>query len=137
MFLIVAIRFRWIWVGRTFIKSFAFSIDSRNPLSLDMGWKGPSALSYEEFIWSQSAFAGYGLEVTYMINRGALAFGRNPLSLDMGWKTNIKYVTHQANTSQSAFAGYGLEVSGVVCKRRNFQLSQSAFAGYGLEAKII
>ena len=36
----VAIRFRWIWVGRALEDKIIDDIDKgRNPLSLDMGWE--------------------------------------------------------------------------------------------------
>ncbi len=38
--IVVAIRLRWIWDGRVGIMvAFASSVEGRNPLSLDMGWK--------------------------------------------------------------------------------------------------
>ena len=45
---IVAIRFRWIWVGRNNQKRYnLYHPASRNPLSLDMGWK--PEISTEEY----------------------------------------------------------------------------------------
>ena len=86
-------------------------MNSRNPLSLDMGWKFtaeyrvgfPSEVAIRfRWIWvgsklqlsatrhyafmSQSAFAGYGLEVNRSKKGEEMIVGRNPLSLDMGWK---------------------------------------------------
>ncbi len=43
---------------------------SRNPLSLDMGWK-----SYRLRFWKPSKY------------------GRNPLSLDMGWKLQVALIS--------------------------------------------
>ncbi len=106
----VAIRFRWIWVEKIvgFVALLAFV--GRNPLSLDMGWKGernattifPIRVAIRfRWIWvekkelfssvqppelSQSAFAGYGLKRGVWVVTLALAASRNPLSLDMGWK---------------------------------------------------
>ena len=58
----------------------------RNPLSLDMGWKNNQTIGGGENVkTSQSAFAGYGLEV----QKG--------------------YAEHFNIMSQSAFAGYGLK----------------------------
>ncbi len=71
---------RWISWANCYFKS-------RNPLSLDMGWK-IKILPFLDYPGvSQSAFAGYGLEVDESIPLGGFIWGRNPLSLDMGWKT--------------------------------------------------
>mgnify|MGYP000408297819 CR=1 FL=1 len=61
---VVAIRFRWIWVGR---EAALNNSNSNFP--------------------SQSAFAGYGLEDFKYIHRVFHFTCRNPLSLDMGWKS--------------------------------------------------
>ena len=52
-----------------------------------MGWKYDEGLaeSWDE-LKSQSAFAGYGLEIACRVLLAASNVGRNPLSLDMGWK---------------------------------------------------
>jgi len=61
----VAIRFRWIWVGKLLAAgSHHQKPFCRNPLSLDMGWKAQSfACTNFMCFTSQSAFAGYGLEI--------------------------------------------------------------------------
>ncbi len=84
----VAIRFRWIWVGRVLpLGSLTTEAPSRNPLSLDMGWKSEAC----------------------KVDRWKRVKCRNPLSLDMGWKRNQDRCQSQSQKSQSAFAGYGLE----------------------------
>ena len=72
----VAIRFRWIWVGRATNNLLAKGLlKSRNPLSLDMGWEsGPDAT--EEMKTA----------------------GRNPLSLDMGWESVMAFLFAPACT---------------------------------------
>ncbi len=64
--LVVAIRFRWIWVEK---------------------WSRKSV--WTSTFWSQSAFAGYGLKRESNTVAEPFLFGRNPLSLDMGWKGSI------------------------------------------------
>ena len=123
--MLVAIRFRWIWVGRAIHQNDkANYLCCRNPLSLDMGWKRvPNQYGWNQACQSQSAFAGYGLEEKYIIafvlgiipvairfrwiwvgrdnaNDHFIKYknGRNPLSLDMGWKSQI--VANQGNWPQ-------------------------------------
>ncbi len=129
----VAIRFRWIWVGRQAVISRKSWLQSRNPLSLDMGWKMRRLIPISIMLSSQSAFAGYGLEDEDYNTGYTCWYSRNPLSLDMGWKLQqLKSKVHVKNVairfrwiwvgrqedfipqiqvleSQSAFAGYGLE----------------------------
>ena len=160
----VAIRFRWIWVGRGF-KHCGIQRHStcRNPLSLDMGWKSEMEVScaWNKFvairfrwIWvgraitpvqftrnffsSQSAFAGYGLEEQAKNSQQVKNNSRrNPLSLDMGWKRGAGVPNRKQNLlSQSAFAGYGLEEEFDVDRDDPLAASQSAFAGYGLEEEF-
>ena len=87
---LVAIRFRWIWVGRQLFCSPDLFAISRNPLSLDMGWK-------------TGHFAG-----------DSWLQCRNPLSLDMGWKGCKFLLACCPLWSQSAFAGYGLEANEIM-----------------------
>ncbi len=131
--LFVAIRFRWIWVEKFTALKFDNMKQCRNPLSLDMGWKGHFQRLKSNTLKSQSAFAGYGL--------------KSMPCMTMSWNKKL---------SQSAFAGYGLksfptshiaEVDNVAIRFRwiwveklkwNTVLllkrkSQSAFAGYGLK----
>ncbi len=83
----VAIRFRWIWVEKATKKHSDLKSGGRNPLSLDMGWKVSTRRTLSGVLYgSQSAFAGYGLK------RLKWAYLRQ-------WKV----------LSQSAFAGYGLK----------------------------
>ena len=122
-----------------------------------MGWKTDKKYASTLIGMSQSAFAGYGLEVHNQCRCVKSFKSRNPLSLDMGWKT--LWLTHSVfwtksrnplsldmglkqacyvgassqQTSQSAFAGYGLEDTNKTYVDGLFQGSQSAFAGYGLE----
>ncbi len=153
----------------------------RNPLSLDMGWKSTSrylsgvlygvAIRFR-WIWvgrqptyscswrtqgSQSAFAGYGLEVGDITSRHFLgnvairfrwiwvgsrlpnltrrySMGRNPLSLDMGWK-NLRNCLFTKTEEKVAIRFRWIWVGRlVVCLLlRKMYGSQSAFAGYGLE----
>ncbi len=109
----VAIRFRWIWVGRV-------SFLELLPRQME----------------SQSAFAGYGLEEVGSCTHlpAMLLICRNPLSLDMGWKSLTQDLRSRVETtSQSAFAGYGLEERLQGYTIYFDHMSQSAFAGYGLE----
>ncbi len=58
----VAIRFRWIWVEKKILRYWTCLSRSRNPLSLDMGWKVRMWILSDSNTLSQSAFAGYGLK---------------------------------------------------------------------------
>ncbi len=130
----VAIRFRWIWVekdvwhiysctGEVSQSAFAGyglkrieagwttvqSDECRNPLSLDMGWKGMKLKTVKTLIKSQSAFAGYGLKSRFWILFGKL-FG---VAIRFRWIWVEKQYQISVQTlnyvSQSAFAGYGLK----------------------------
>ncbi len=153
----VAIRFRWIWVEKKLNGDTQSWIRSRNPLSLDMGWKGRNidvqkgigevAIRFR-WIWVEKQFNKHNMKKE---NR------RNPLSLDMGWKALIVYLKTPLNyvairfrwiwvekynaaiillfvfLSQSAFAGYGLKRLPITIRIGTIKWSQSAFAGYGLK----
>ena len=84
----------------------------RNPLSLDMGWK-LDMLKTHVYVYSesQSAFAGYGLEIGDAEELGIL----DPLvaiRFRWIWVGNLARLMQVglAFESQSAFAGYGLEI---------------------------
>ena len=83
----VAIRFRWIWVGRGF-GSTLLSVEkrSRNPLSLDMGWKTFRNSDLSIFLRRNPLSLDMGWKLRFSDLGRFLSNGRNPLSLDMGWK---------------------------------------------------
>ena len=108
----VAIRFRWIWVGRD------------NQIVGDAG--GPIVAIRFRWIWVGRALHPWVLRLGPNC--------RNPLSLDMGWKSFAELVDQFTPAgSQSAFAGYGLEEYQSPTGGVKVMKSQSAFAGYGLE----
>ncbi len=107
----VAIRFRWIWVEKYKAARSRAGCSSRNPLSLDMGWKG---IKY--FIlcrWVKPCRNPLSLDMGWKEDECSAVYtplvGRNPLSLDMGWKVTTAIEMLLQALSQSAFAGYGLK----------------------------
>ncbi len=84
--ILVAIRFRWIWVEK--------AIEN-----LPAAWAG----------LSQSAFAGYGLKSWLFLWRGCYCF----VAIRFRWiwveKTGSAKCKRHTQKSQSAFAGYGLK----------------------------
>ncbi len=130
----VAIRFRWIWVekllitkssGLRYMSQSAFAgyglkrncwrygnraCNSRNPLSLDMGWKAEllerAGKSSEQVA---IRFRWIWVEKSSRKDDWNGSLRRNPLSLDMGWKEIYNNCTAIILLSQSAFAGYGLK----------------------------
>ncbi len=132
---IVAIRFRWIWVEKQFRShQCPYSVLSRNPLSLDMGWKADNLGLKSAYFKVAIRFRWIWVEKrkVHLPDRSILCVAirfrwiwvekspktapwgyhvssRNPLSLDMGWKAARKFTVIQLEQSQSAFAGYGLK----------------------------
>ena len=109
----VAIRFRWIWVGRAvFVSVKKKAWNRRNPLSLDMGWKCLKSCPLQTSLHCRNPLSlDMGWKHRYCVRPGRIhyrvairfrwiwvgsknekiaakdaAIGRNPLSLDMGWK---------------------------------------------------
>ncbi len=107
----VAIRFRWIWVGK---------LERGEKLGFPKG----VAIRFR-WIWvgknEGTAISGQSFKVAIRFRWiwvgkfwfvGCVYCGgcRNPLSLDMGWKASSGVVRVKPGClSQSAFAGYGLE----------------------------
>ncbi len=108
---------------------------SRNPLSLDMGWKEDWVYVFKQFFQSRNPLSlDMGWKDGMNIEEINHQTGRNPLSLDMGWKDSVAFWwSWYTRESQSAFAGYGLKRSEADKIQKRLIRSQSAFAGYGLK----
>ncbi len=106
----------------------------RNPLSLDMGWKGMMYCGWRNCLSSQSAFAGYGLKSDHYLH----THGLDIVAIRFRWIWVEKYILGKRADyryeSQSAFAGYGLKRHNSKENWPNIWPSQSAFAGYGLKS---
>ncbi len=83
----VAIRFRWIWVEKNFFSVLkSLPPPCRNPLSLDMGWKDALKQALQSHSLVAIRFRWIWVEKLVDMSDDEIEGSRNPLSLDMGWK---------------------------------------------------